>query len=712
MADQLETAQNKAAEVGTTTSSEEATNWLQLTKENYRDSTTYLDENFRRQWARNLDLFHNRHPSGSKYNSADYAKRSRVFRPKSRTSVRKNEAAVAAAFFSTNNVVDIGAEDDSDPKQLANSKLIDQLLQYRLTKSIPWFQIVIGACQDAQVIGVCASKQTWKFEERVSMVERPVVYDDGTVNETETIEVEEREIRVDKPACDLIPIEFLRLHPRASWIDPVQESPYLIHIIPMYVQEVRERMKLEDRKTGQPPWNELSDGEIAAGKSFEVENDETSRDRSVGKRDASSDQSSLQAFEIVYVFENHIRWEGEDWVYYTLADQHLLSEPVLLEDVYPIGERPFVIGCSVIEAHRPVPAGKVELTQNLQHEANEVANLRMDGVKYAMLGKWVAESGKEIDFQNLKRGVPGSVVMTNDIEALKWERPTDVSGSGFAEQDRINMDFDDLAGNFSSASVATNRSLNETVGGMQLMSGSANAITELDLRIFSETWVEKVIRQLAKLEQVFETDEVILTIAAKEAKLMEKFGVTEIDDDLMQNEVTITVNVGVGAVDPMQKVIKLDGALKMLMPFLGPLVGKINIEALAEEVFGAAGYRDGKRFFNIEGDDMRVDQLMAMIEKLMEQIEDEKAERDLKLQLAKIGADADLEEQRLENEGRMAEAKLKGRLELMKGMGERGGKAAADTAARRSTQGLDLAKMGLEAFLTPPPAKTDKTKAA
>ena len=34
------------------------------------------------------------------------------------------------------------------------------------------------------------------------------------------------------------------------------------------------------------------------------------------------------------------------------------------------------------------------------------------------------------------------------------------------KQDRINLDFDELAGNFSSASVSSNRKMNETVGGM------------------------------------------------------------------------------------------------------------------------------------------------------------------------------------------------------------------------------------------------------
>ena len=48
----------------------------------------------------------------------------------------------------------------------------------------------------------------------------------------------------------------------------------------------------------------------------------------------------------------------------------------------------------------------------------------------------------------------------------------DVTGSAYAEQDRINMDFDELQGNFSISTIQGARSLNETVGGMSLMASN------------------------------------------------------------------------------------------------------------------------------------------------------------------------------------------------------------------------------------------------
>ena len=61
----------------------------------------------------------------------------------------------------------------------------------------------------------------------------------------------------------------------------------------------------------------------------------------------------------------------------------------------------------------------------------------------------------------------------------------DVTGSAYAEQDRINMDFDELQGNFSTSTVQGARNLNETVGGMQLLAGSSSSVAEYVLRTFS-----------------------------------------------------------------------------------------------------------------------------------------------------------------------------------------------------------------------------------
>ena len=73
------------------------TNWLQLAKDAHQSSTSYVDANYRKKWEDGLRMFQSRHPQDSKYLSDAYKHRSKIFRPKSRSLVRKHEAAAAVA---------------------------------------------------------------------------------------------------------------------------------------------------------------------------------------------------------------------------------------------------------------------------------------------------------------------------------------------------------------------------------------------------------------------------------------------------------------------------------------------------------------------------------------------------------------------------------------------------------------------------------------
>ena len=83
----------------------------------------------------------------------------------------------------------------------------------------------------------------------------------------------------------------------------------------------------------------------------------------------------------------------------------------------------------------------------------------------------------------------------NDLQVQETQ---DVTVSSQAEQDRLNLDFDDVAGAFSGSSVQSNRNLNETVGGMNNFTASANKVENYHLRTWIETWAEPVLRQVSQ----------------------------------------------------------------------------------------------------------------------------------------------------------------------------------------------------------------------
>jgi len=138
--------------------------WLNLARQAYDGSTEWVDTNLRYQWEKNISNFNSRHPPGSKYLTSAYDKRSRLFRPKTRTTVRKLESAMAIAFFSNEDMLTISPSDPNNPMQMAGASVAQSIMQYRLTNTIPWFTTMVTALQDAAIYGTVVSHQYWDIQ--------------------------------------------------------------------------------------------------------------------------------------------------------------------------------------------------------------------------------------------------------------------------------------------------------------------------------------------------------------------------------------------------------------------------------------------------------------------------------------------------------------------------------------------------------------------
>ena len=49
-----------------------------------------------------------------------------------------------------------------------------EILQYRLTKTIPWFLTAVASYQEAQAVGVVVSYQCWEYD-AVRGIDRPAI---------------------------------------------------------------------------------------------------------------------------------------------------------------------------------------------------------------------------------------------------------------------------------------------------------------------------------------------------------------------------------------------------------------------------------------------------------------------------------------------------------------------------------------------------------
>jgi hypothetical protein len=595
-----------------------------------QQANLYVQQVNRRAWSRSYRAFHNEHFVGSKYGHKDWANRSKIFRPKTRSAVRKDGAAVAASLFGTVDAIACSAGDEADPGQRAAAALMQELINYRTDRTsgraaIPWFLTAMGARQDAQIAGICASKQYWRLELRKSHDEE---LPSAQMSDVRGQMSEERnpasdirhlssdsDIRhltstgrtrpvyvpdIDRPDIRLFPPECVIMDPAADWTNPAQSAAYLLLKYPMRLYEV-------EKKTRDPlnPWKELPPDLLkgtAEASKFDAAAIRRAREFGLDRFDET--QNSAE-FDIIWVYEAFIRIDGEDKCFFALGDKAFLTEPKPTREVYPeqAGDRPVVIGYGALEAHRIYPMAPVESWQQTQQEINDVANLYLDTMKQNVAPVTKVVRGRSVDLEALHRRGPNSHILVTRLDDIDFARPVDIPQSVIVGMEKLDVDMDDLAGQFNAGSVQTNRTLNDTVGGLKLIAGASNAVQEFDIRLWIETWAEPALAQVVRLEQYYESDEIILGIAGSRAQLWQKHGVNRITDDLMDREVTIRINAGLGVGDPQQRLAKFRDATAVAAPLLAQSPDfqsgkiKLNVSEIMNECFGAVGYRDGgKRF--------------------------------------------------------------------------------------------------------------------
>lgn len=614
--------------------------YLELAKDAFEASSTYFESNVQQDLEYGIRSFRNEHASGSKYLSEEYKSRSRIFRPKTRSIIRKNEAAAAVALFSNMDVVNIEPGNPDDLMSVASAECMKEIIQYRLTKTIPAFMIVMGGIQDAQTTGVVCSYNYWEYEQKA----------DGTKVK-------------DKPCIELRPLENLRFDHGASWTDPVNTSPYWCDIVPMYVCDVKAMMKNND-KTGKPKWKTYEDSVILRATPEKM--DVIRKARLGGKQDPANEAGSIKNFDIVWV----MRWfmkddTGNDMTFYTLGTEELLTTAKPIDEEYFHGKRPYVMGCAVIETHKVVKTSMGMLVKPLQQETNDVANQRLDNVKFVLNKRWLVARGRQVDVQSLVRNVPGGVTLTtdpnNDVKESNWP---DVTSSAYVEQDRINADIDDLAGNFSPSTKVANNAVNDTLGGSRMANQSAGVMTDYLLRTIIETWWEPTLRQLVMLEQYYETDDIVLSICAKKARLFPRFGISNITDMMLMNEVNVNVNVGMGASNPETRFNKFMVATKAATELVQTAPPGFNVQEAIKEIYSNAGYRDGERFFSGQ-QDPRLMKAMQMIQQMQGQLKGKQMETQAMMQLeqAKLMSNEKIQGAKLQ----IDQGRIQGDLQLRNG---------------------------------------------
>lgn len=608
--------------------------WLSMATRCYNASTDFFNATLRRRLEDAMSLFNSKHPHDSKYNTAAFAKRSKAFRPKTRTMVRKLEAAALVAFFSTDNFASCNPPNASDKVQVEQSKVQEAMLNYRLNMpEMAWMQTVIGALQDAARQGFVVAYTGWDYREGKRYY-REQDQSTGAVGmrvETYT--------SCDRPCVSLRPAENIRIDPGVNWLDPINSSPYLIDQVPMFVSDIRERMTNPKYARG-VRYRQLTDQQMLAG----LKNSwDSVRARREGNRlDRYENHQRLTENSVAWVHKNIVRVQGEDYYFETLGTTIMLTDPVPLAMVELRGYRPYVFGYLNLESHNPYPDGTVSLTRGLQEEANDLANMATDAAKMATMGRYFVRRGSNVDLDALARFTPASAIEMRDVSDVKWDRAPDPTRQVTMEREQLNKEMDDLGGNYSGSMMGVQRNQSRSFGEADLLGQGAELLTEYQLRIFAKTFIMPVLEQINDSIRIYESDTQIAAVigARRKAKVDQVFRALEL-------ETKVHVDCGYGSTNPGKRIERLAVALSTIQQ-IDPTItqsGDLDIDAVMREVFGAVGFGDGSRFVPKlagEEEDAQVKQLKAKIQQLQQMVDSNQQDIQGRIEIAKIAAEANV----------------------------------------------------------------------
>ena len=120
-------------------------------------------------------------------------------------------------------------------------------------------------------------------------------------------------------------------------------------------------------------------------------------------------------------------------------------------------------------------------------------------------------------------------------------------------------------------------------------------------------------------------------------------------DDILRQDLTVSVNVGIGATDPVKKIERLLLGIRTMTEINPDIVATIAQQEVAKEVFGALGYKDANRFMLEEQAPMvqemagRLEQLEQTLQQLTDQGAGKQIDAQARLMAAQIKGQSDIQ---------------------------------------------------------------------
>lgn len=454
---------------------------------------------------------------------------------------------------------------------VAAARIRQAYLNYRLTKTIPWFQLVHSASDDLSVFNVAVFAIDWvKRIEKYEITEEETMVDpmtgqpmiDQMTGQPQMRQMPPRTeelILQNEPRVRLIVPEYIRVDPRVDWINPF-DGQFFIHDDFTYFQELAQLAE------GDPL---IDMDNVSASPSVSRSNGPQ------GVIDQQRRNFSWEQFEDpdrkeILVGRYFYKVAGKWWIAWLDGDGRILKRPDMVREA--LGKPGYVIGVLEPESHVLYGDSKLTQLQDYFIFKNTWRNMRLDNAARIMNRHTIVSNDANADLVSLANKRPGGITTVDgDVRAaIAQEEISDISSSGYNEETMVDRDLEESSVTDISQGLTpqTKELATQTVAREQ----HANIKEAVAIRIVAETLIRPAAEMILALAEDHESDESIMQIAGEMA------GIVMPDDNIpsladIKGQYQVKVRAGLGTVNRATKLQNFDAGFQRIVGTYGPVAG-------------------------------------------------------------------------------------------------------------------------------------------
>lgn len=176
------------------------------------------------------------------------------------------------------------------------------------------------------------------------------------------------------------------------------------------------------------------------------------------------------------------------------------------------GNKPICMLKDIELPHEFYAIGEIEPIQSLIEERNTIRNQRLDNVKTIVNRKLVVNKNADIDIEHLDEdNRPGGIILTDDVNAVRYLDEIDIVASAFNEDQMIVRDIQEATA-MAESTIGVMPRRGETATAINALQGAASSRFALKIQGMVSTGIMDCIKMIISLNQQFLTKKRLVRI--------------------------------------------------------------------------------------------------------------------------------------------------------------------------------------------------------